>query len=216
MNCDFQRIEALFDGTLSDQESAEVRQHLSVCPTCCRWYEALEGLHRPETAPADLLDRVMDEVAAHPRKKNRRWVRTVASLAACAVLVVLVGFGSLGDTIAPGEGGQTRDADPDPAAYSVEEGESTDMDRWLAGIESGGIADQGRWHLAGELHDLPLGSDETEAARLWLERSGLTATEGEHGSAYCLAAEDAVALNAAVPSLGLPTDGEVQLYLPAE
>ena len=216
MNCDFQRVEALFDGTLSERESAEVREHLSVCPACRRWYGALEELSRPETAPADLLDRVMDEVLAHPRKKNRRWVRTVASLAACAVLVVLVGFGSLRDTIAPGDGGQARDADPDPTAYSAEEGESTDLDRWLAGIESGGINHQGRWHLEGELHDLPLGAEETEAARLWIEHSGVTATEGENGSAYCLSAEDAAALNAAVPTLGLPTDGEVQLYLPAE
>ena len=215
MNCDFQRVEALFEGTLSEKESAEVRQHLDACPACRRWYEALEELQRPETAPADLLDRVMDEVVAHPRKRSRRWVRTVASLAACAVLVVLVGFGSLRDTIAPGESGQARDADPDPAAYSVEEEEATDMDRWLDGIDHGGIADQGRWHLEGELHDLPLGTEETEAARLWIEHSGLTATEGENGSAYCLTAEDAAALNAAVPSLGLPTDGEVQLYLPA-
>ena len=216
MNCDFQRVEALFDGTLSEQESTEVREHMAACPACRRWYAALEELHRPETAPADLLDHVMDEVVAHPRKKNRRWVRTVAAMAACAAVVVLIGFGSFRDTIAPGEGGQAREADPDPAAYSMDEGESTDMDRWLASIESGGIADQGRWHLEGELHDLPLGSDETEAARLWIESAGITATEGDNGSAYCLTAEETAALNAAVPTLGLPTDGEVQLYLPAE
>ena len=56
-----------------------------------------------------------------------------------------------------------------------------------------------------------------DAVRLWLGSAGIVPeAEGEQGSAYCLTAEEAAALSAAVPTLGLPTDQEVQLYLPTE
>ena len=216
MTCDLERVEALFDGTLPEEERAEAEKHLQECPACRTWYAALQELHRPEKAPEDLLERVMFQVEARPRKKRpRTWIRTAAGMAACAVLVLLLGLSPLREMIAPGEGGQAREADP--AAYGLEESApETEVDRWLENIDGGALTEQGRWHMAGELHDLPLSSSETDAVRLWLENAGRTPdSEGESGDAWSLTQEEAAALNEAVPSLGLPTDQEVQLYLPA-
>ena len=96
MLCDFDRIDALVAGELSDDERKSVLAHMEICPTCRAYYEAMAGLEGGETAPEGFTARVMDAVRATPQVKVRRrpmW-QGVAAMAACAALVVGLGLGS--------------------------------------------------------------------------------------------------------------------------
>ena len=97
MTCDFDRIDALVAGELSDDECKTVLAHMENCPTCRAYYEAMAGLEGEDTVPEGFTQRVMDTVRATPQTKVRRrrpmW-QSVAAMAACAALVVGLGFGS--------------------------------------------------------------------------------------------------------------------------
>ena len=96
MTCDFDRIDALCAGELTDDERTSVLAHMNTCPACRAYYEAMAGLEGEETAPAGFADRVMDAVRATPQTKvHRRSVwKSVAAMAACAALVVTLGLNS--------------------------------------------------------------------------------------------------------------------------
>ena len=129
MTCDFDRIDALCAGELPENERASVLAHMERCPACRAYYEAMAGLEGEEIAPAGFAGRVMDVVRATPQQNVRRrasaW-RSFAAVAACAVLVVGLGFGSglMGaDSAAPETAndsapGMTRDLEGDFAQYS--------------------------------------------------------------------------------------------------
>lgn len=97
MTCDFDRIDALVAGELSDDECKTVLAHMKNCPTCRAYYEAMAGLEGEDTVPEGFTQRVMDTVRATPQTKVRRrrpmW-QSVAAMAACAALVVGLGLGS--------------------------------------------------------------------------------------------------------------------------
>lgn len=91
-------ISARLDGVLSEQEQAQLEEHLAQCPSCRSVARELEGLRAAMSGleevpvPPELEERVMNAVHAERRGSRtwnrRRMVRSLAGLAACAVLCV--------------------------------------------------------------------------------------------------------------------------------
>ena len=127
MTCDFDRIDALCAGELSDDERASVLTHMDTCPACRAYYEAMAGLEGEETTPEGFSARVMDAVRAtaqvKPRRRRSVW-QGVAAMAACAALVVTLGLNSglFGVNVAAPESADesapSRSADDDGADFS--------------------------------------------------------------------------------------------------
>ena len=158
MTCDFDRIDALCTGELPESERASVLAHMERCPACRAYYEAMVGLEGEETAPAGFAGRVMDVVRTTPQQKVRRrasaW-RSFAAVAACAVLVVGLGFGSglMGaDSAAPETAndsapGMTRDLEGDFAQYSSGD-DAEDLPLTIHTVEDPALCAQVRSWLA--------------------------------------------------------------------
>ncbi|MCI7473415.1 MAG: anti-sigma factor [Clostridiales bacterium] len=104
LSCDeaLELISARLDGPLTQEETARLEEHLSVCPACRTLADDLEELHEelPQLTaqpPAGLKEGVMDKIHTskvtpfQSKKRQWRW-RSLASLAAVAALV-LVGAG---------------------------------------------------------------------------------------------------------------------------
>lgn len=104
LSCDeaLELISARLDGPLTQEETARLEEHLSVCPACRTLADELAELHEelPHLAvqpPAGLKEGVMGQIHAskvtpfQSKKRQWRW-RSLASLAAVAALV-LVGAG---------------------------------------------------------------------------------------------------------------------------
>ena len=123
-------ISARIDGPLSGEESARLEDHLSVCPACRTLAADLEQLHAelpllaaqpPADLTANVMNRIREQKITPFQSKKRRWQwRSLASLAAVAVLVV-IGSTALGqwrqgkytDSVAqPGANIQTQTAAP--------------------------------------------------------------------------------------------------------
>ena len=132
MICDFDRIDAFVAGELSEDERQSVLTHMNSCPACRAYYEAMAGLEGEDTVPEGFAARVMDAVRATPQTKVRRrrsmW-QTVAAMAACAALVVGLGFGSgaMNPPSAPESAELSRDVDDaaqdDFTAYNAQTGD---------------------------------------------------------------------------------------------
>lgn len=91
-------LDPMLDGALDAADAARVRAHLSVCPVCAAYMEDAAALRRAfgtleEVQPPDgFADGVMAAVRAGgaPRKQTiGRRVRVLASLAACAAVVLI-------------------------------------------------------------------------------------------------------------------------------
>lgn len=104
LSCDeaLELISARLDGPLTQEETARLEEHLSVCPACRTLADDLTELHEelPQLAarpPAGLKKGVMGQIHTskvtpfQSKKRQWRW-RSLASLAAVAALV-LVGAG---------------------------------------------------------------------------------------------------------------------------
>ncbi|WP_312634848.1 zf-HC2 domain-containing protein [Oscillibacter sp.] len=89
-------LDSFVDGELSEQEAGTVREHLAACPACAAYVSdafairAAFGDVEETEVPAGFADGVMAVIRANaaPRKKTHRGLKTVASLAACAALVI--------------------------------------------------------------------------------------------------------------------------------
>jgi hypothetical protein len=105
-------LDQFLDGELSKEDEALVREHLVSCPACAAYVAdamairaAFEDLDEIEV-PEGLSDGVMAVIRAHaaPRKKNHRWMKAAASLAACAAIVFaavrIIPFGASSGTSA--------------------------------------------------------------------------------------------------------------------
>ena len=194
MTCDFDRIDALCAGELPESERASVLAHMERCPACRAYYEAMAGLEGEGTAPEGFAGRVMDVVRATPQQKVRRrasaW-RSFAAVAACAVLVVGLGFGSglMGaDSAAPETAndsapGMTRDLEGDFAQYSSGD-DAEDLPLTIHTVEDPALCAQVRsWLAAQQIPQLyPDGPRE----------------------AYDLTAEQVRSINRDIPLLALP------------
>lgn len=105
-------LDQFLDGELIKEDEALVREHLVSCPACAAYVAdamairaAFEDLDEIEV-PEGLSDGVMAVIRAHaaPRKKNHRWMKAAASLAACAAIVFaavrIIPFGASSGTSA--------------------------------------------------------------------------------------------------------------------
>ncbi len=194
MTCDFDRIDALVAGELSDDERKSVLAHMENCPVCRAYYEAMAGLEGEETVPEGFTARVMDTVRATPQVKVRRrrpvW-QGMAAMAACAALVVGLGLGSGlfgAETAAPESAELVRNSDDvntnTPESFSGYDYQASDLPLTV--------------------HDL---TDPTLCAqvRTWLVQQSIPQLypDGPR-EAYDLTADQVKALNAAFPLLALP------------
>ena len=196
MTCDFDRIDALCAGELPESQRASVLAHMEHCPACRAYYEAMAGLEGEETAPEGFTARVMDAVRTTPQQKVRRKVsawRSFAAVAACAVLVVGLGFGSglMGaDSAAPETAndsapGMTRDLEGDFAQYSSGD-DAEDLPLTIHTVEDPALCAQVRSWLAGQ--NIP---------QLY--------PDGPR-EAYDLTAEQVQSINRDIPLLALPEE----------
>lgn len=88
-------LDPFLDGELVGDEATRVREHLASCPACAAYVadamaiRAAFGDIEETQVPEGLADGVMAviRVNAVPQKKKTQWVKVVASLAACAVIV---------------------------------------------------------------------------------------------------------------------------------
>ncbi len=137
MPCDFDRIDALLAGSLDEKERETVLAHIDSCAACRAYYQALLGLEC-EAAPSESFTaRVMDEVRRTPQQKKRAipYRRTLAGLAACAVLVLGLRLLPLANNDAP-SGARSVDGnaiDLPLAIYTLDDAALCDKVRdWLA------------------------------------------------------------------------------------
>lgn len=195
MSCDFDRIDALLDGSLPEDARASVLAHMNNCSACRAYYEVMSGLEGEENAPADFTEQVMALVRTTPQVKARRvpYRKIISAVAACAVLIVtlqllpLLGIGSVNDGA-------------DGAAPKFSEPE-TQRSGEILHDDAGDIAS-----------DLPLTiytiTDEAQCAlaRDYLAQNGFSPLYGADAprEAYDLTAEDVQALNRAISGLALP------------
>ena len=196
MTCDFDRIDALCAGELPESQRASVLAHMEHCPACRTYYEAMAGLEGEETAPEGFTARVMDAVRTTPQQKVRRKVsawRSFAAVAACAVLVLGLGFGSglMGaDSAAPESAsdsapGMTRDLESDFAQYNSGD-DAEDLPLTIHVVEDPALCGQVRSWLAGQ--NIP---------QLY--------PDGPR-EAYDLTAEQVQSINRDIPLLALPEE----------
>ncbi|MBQ4582045.1 MAG: zf-HC2 domain-containing protein [Oscillospiraceae bacterium] len=196
MTCDFDRIDALCAGELPESQRASVLAHMEHCPACRAYYEAMAGLEGEETAPEGFTARVMDAVRTTPQQKVRRKVsawRSFAAVAACAVLVLGLGFGSglMGaDSAAPESAndsapGMTRDLESDFAQYNSGD-DAEDLPLTIHVVEDPALCGQVRSWLAGQ--NIP---------QLY--------PDGPR-EAYDLTAEQVQSINRDIPLLALPEE----------
>ena len=99
-------LDSLLDGELDEETAARVRAHTASCPACAAYLadaaalRAAFGSVEDVQPPDGFADGVMAAVRANaaPRKKPRRWLPALLSLAACAAVAVtamrLVPFGA--------------------------------------------------------------------------------------------------------------------------
>ena len=208
MTCDFDRIDALCAGELSDDERASVLAHMDTCPACRAYYEAMAGLEGEETAPEGFSARVMDAVRAtaqtKPRRRRSVW-QSVAAMAACAALVVTLGLNSglFGANVAAPESAD----DSAPSRSSDSEGAD------FSGYElPNSFNDNGADDLPLNVHTL------TEAqlcaqVRAWLAQQNIPQLYPDGSrEAYDLTADQVAALTDEFPLLALPQES-LQLEL---
>lgn len=213
MPCDFDRIDALVAGTLPEEKRAAMLTHMKNCTACRTYYEAMSALEGSETAPEGFTQRVMDAVLTTPQQKARRSQRRlwsgIAGVAACAVLVVGLGFGSgllatgrfAAESVNDSAPGLARDYDGDAA---LPEGDS------LGGDDAAIPSD-----LLLPIHTLTE-PDLCADIRAWLAQEGIPALYGEEQrEAYELTADQAATLNQTFPAAALPA-GPLQLELKGE
>ena len=210
MTCDFDRIDALVAGELSEDECKTMLTHMEHCPTCRAYYEAMAGLEGEDTVPEGFTQRVMDTVRATPQTKVRRrrpmW-QSVAAMAACAALVVGLGLGSglMRTESAPESANEAMEMTRDYTQGTREPLLVDDADNSIPGHDNASALE------SYEASDLPLTvqtlTDPVLCAqvRTWLSDRGIAALYGEgQREAYDLTADEAKALHQDFPELDLP------------
>ena len=192
MTCDFDRIDALVAGELSDNERETVLAHMENCPACRAYYEAMSALEGEDTVPEGFSARVMDAVRTTPQTKVRRrrpmW-QSVAAMAACAALVVGLGLRS-------------------GAMNAPTEAESAELSR---GVEDTTQDDFNSYHTLPDDASLPVytltDGNQCAQVRAWLAVQNIPQLypDGPR-EAYDLTADQVSALKSEFPLLALPEE----------
>ena len=185
MSCDFDRIDALLDGSLPEAERASVLAHMNTCSACRAYYEVMTGLEGDETAPDGFSQRVMERVRTTPQKAARRlpYRKIISAVAACAVLIV-------GLQLLPLMGIGSAEGTDDAAMKIVPESQFDSYAADDAMLQVYTVSDEAQ----------------CDSVRQWLHSNAFSPLYGEDAAreAYDLTAADVAALNNAVPGLDLP------------
>lgn len=186
MSCDFDRIDALLDGSLPEAERASVLAHMNTCSACRAYYEVMTGLEGDETAPDGFSQRVMERVRTTPQKAARRlpYRKIISAVAACAVLIV-------GLQLLPLAGiGTAKDSAENSSMKIVPESQFDSYTADDAMLQVCTVSDEAQ----------------CDSVRQWLHSNAFSPLYGEDAAreAYDLTAADVAALNNAVPGLDLP------------
>ena len=185
MSCDFDRIDALLDGSLPEAERASVLAHMNTCSACRAYYEVMTGLEGDETAPDGFSQRVMERVRTTPQKAARRlpYRKIISAVAACAVLIV-------GLQLLPLMGIGSAEGTDDAAMKIVPESQFDSYTADDAMLQVCTVSDEAQ----------------CDSVRQWLHSNAFSPLYGEDAAreAYDLTAADVAALNNAVPGLDLP------------
>lgn len=111
MNCNdcSQQLSAYMDAALSGSRSANIAQHLSVCPFCRRELDDLQRVHdslsalRTPAARDGFWDSIHSQVGAMPRRRVLSWWQLlnlpyvrVPALAAVGIVLVMLVSGLIG------------------------------------------------------------------------------------------------------------------------
>ena len=146
-------LDSLLDGELDEETAARVRAHAASCPACAAYLadaaalRAAFGSVEDVQPPDGFADGVMAAVraSAAPRKKPRRWLPALLSLAACAAVAVtavrLVPF-SAGSSSAPAEAALAMETADAPASSLAESAERSGDEETSAGTTCGLAAPQ--------------------------------------------------------------------------
>lgn len=99
-------LDSFLDGELPPDQMLRVQAHLDACPACREYVDDVLTLRaafpsvEDTVVPEGFADTVMERVRASTPKpvvlRRRRWMGTVAALAACCALVVLLRSGPVG------------------------------------------------------------------------------------------------------------------------
>lgn len=99
-------LDSFLDGELPPDQMLRVQAHLDACPACREYVDDALTLRaafpsvEDTVVPEGFADAVMERVRASTPKpvvlRRRRWMGTVAALAACCALVVLLRSGPVG------------------------------------------------------------------------------------------------------------------------
>ena len=196
MSCDFDRIDELLRGSLTEQERLSLLAHMESCPACRAYYEVMAGLEGNETVPAGFTQRVMEQVRTTPQRKARRipYRKILSAAAACAVLAVTL-------QLLPLLGSSTANDGADGGAPKT----VVESQRRSGGDEA---YDDTDGVLADSVLPVHIISDEALCAQVreYLANQGFSPVYGYDAprEAYDLTAEDAAALNRAIPGVSLP------------
>lgn len=146
MPCDFDRIDALLCGDLDEKERDSVLRHIDTCTVCRTYYQTMLGLEGEAVPDENFTARVMERVQSIPQQKRAfPYRRTLAGLAACAVLV-------LGLRLLPLHGGNT------PSGARSADGSAIDLPLAIYTLDDEALCDkvrdwltqQGKTSLYGE------------------------------------------------------------------
>ena len=176
MPCDFDRIDALLDGSLEESKRQSVLNHIEKCSACRAYFDAIQMLEGDAQPPADFGAKVMAEVRCTPQQKKNAlpYRRVLAGLVACAVLVLglrLLPLHSDSGNALPVDGRSMGDL-------------ASDLPLTVYPMEDEALC---------------------RAVRAWLQQQEIPSLYGEGlREAYDLTADQVLALNQAVPEAKLP------------
>ena len=151
-------LDSLLDGELDEETAARVRAHTASCPACAAYLadaaalRAAFGSVEDVQPPDGFADGVMAAVraTAPPRKKPRRWLPALLSLAACAAVAVTAvrltpfsaGFSAASAPAAAAFAAPAAGAADAPASSLAESAESSGDEETSAGTTCGLAAPQ--------------------------------------------------------------------------
>lgn len=199
MPCDFDRIDALLEGSLPEDQRASVLTHIESCSACRAYHDAMASLEGTQAVPEGFTARVMEQVRRTPQKKAAHipYRKLLSGLAACVLLVIavsaapLLGFsgvdGSGGSAVQTADGARNTGGSAPEDAVILPYDDAADSDSLLPVYT---LTDD----------------DLCAQARSWLAQNGkLPLYDGvAPREAYDLTAEEVMALNQAIPEAALP------------
>jgi len=202
-------LDLYVDGELTAEETLQVEAHLDTCADCRAYVDDALAMHAAFAdlgeveVPEGFAEAVCAAIIPRKAKKPMHWGRTLASLAACCAVVILLRYGPVG-----GKGGASAPAamEKSTAAFDFATADAAPMESVMEETEAGQMDDAKKNSAAVTVTT----TDSTVYAE---EPKGAEPTE------ECApeAAEDSVDQKADSGSSGFVTSHyAMELWLPAE